>query len=170
MHDPGALDNAHSGHEQAQRASPISWRSSGRRFKSRRPDAGQRRFPVFGNRPSHARTQTLYPNQIAHPFKPQCVAEVGHRSPSRRRADMHVDIAGHADAGVPERVADRLDVLTRSSHAVAALCRVVRAPALPAPASFAAISRVRSKLCQSSFGRWSRDRVRYRKRRGCRTP
>ena len=38
MDDPRTPSNAHTGREQEQRASPISWGSSGRRFKSCQPD------------------------------------------------------------------------------------------------------------------------------------
>jgi len=38
MDDPRTPNNAHTAREQEQRASPISWGSSGRRFKSCQPD------------------------------------------------------------------------------------------------------------------------------------
>ena len=48
IHDPQTSNNAHTGLEQAQRARPISWGSSGRRFKSCQPD--RRSEAVFVHR------------------------------------------------------------------------------------------------------------------------
>lgn len=41
MHDLGAAANAHTTREQLQRARPIPWGSSGRRFKSCQPDVSK---------------------------------------------------------------------------------------------------------------------------------
>jgi len=84
MPDPRAPTNAHTGRERARRDSTISRGSSGRRFKSCQPDAGQRVFWPLAFVISGGLTHLVDPNGIStQPVRPR------HQTALRRARGGH---------------------------------------------------------------------------------